>query len=160
MPIPIEALELENRSIGQNGAATLAAAYQILKGEWEAGVREREVALHLLFLAWYGLCEPSHLTGFDEMPAQVTELEHTFNQVYRFIQPTIDSDPELLYVVGVMAHLFPYLLGDAATWIERSKQYRQQYRSLVPTGLDPAIFHGRGAYGDYFAGQAQVVNGY
>jgi hypothetical protein len=160
MPIPVEALEFENRSIGQNGEATLAAAYQILKREWEAGVREREVALHLLFLAWYGLCEPTHLTGFDEMPAQVNELEHTFNQVYHSLQPNIDSDPEMLYVVGLMAHLFPYLLGDEATWIERSKHYRQRYRSLAPTGLDSAIFRGRGAYGDYFAGQTQVVNGY
>ncbi len=160
MTIPIEVLELENRSLGRDGEATLAAAYQMLKCEWDEGVREREVILHLLFLTWYGLCEPGHLTGFDENSTQWAELEHVFNEVYSSIQHTIDNDPEMLYVVGLMAYLFPYLLGDEAVWSKRSEQYRLQYRSLVPNGLDPAIFRGRGAYGDYFSGQAQVVNGY
>ena len=119
MSLPPDVLELENRSLGRHGAPTLASAYERLKQYWDAGNREREVALHLLFLAWYGLCEPPHITGFethnmpsDELQARFTELQDTFNQVHKAIESQIDDDPEMLYVVGLMAHLFPYLLGD------------------------------------------------
>jgi hypothetical protein len=160
MPFPLIALELENRSLGQNGEPALAGAYGVLKREWDAGNREREVLLHLLFLAWYGLCEPAHITGFVLQDGLDGELQDTFNQIFAYVQPDIDRDAEMLYVVGLMAHLFPYLLGDTRKWQRRSQRYQRQYRALVPQGLDPSIFQHRGAYGEYFAGQAQVRNGY
>ena len=66
MPIPEEALDLENRSIGINGEPTLAAAYEILKNQWNNGERDRELGLHLMFLAWYGTSEPEYITGFSD----------------------------------------------------------------------------------------------
>lgn len=51
MPISQKALDLENRSIGINGEPTLAAAYEILKEQWNSGDRDREIGLHLMFLS-------------------------------------------------------------------------------------------------------------
>ncbi len=112
MPLPQFALELENRSLGPAGEPTLAAAYQVLKREWDAGNSDRESLLHLLFLTWYGLAEPVHITGFDISDTLTDELRETFNLVHTYIQPSITTDAEMLYVVGLMAHLFPYLLDD------------------------------------------------
>ncbi|MBI3411599.1 MAG: hypothetical protein HY040_24995 [Planctomycetes bacterium] len=59
-----------------------------------------------------------------------------------------------------MSALAPWLLGDNDTWEQRSREYHVKYRELKPTGLEPAVFVGRGAYGDYFGGQARVKGGY
>ena len=67
----------------------------------------------------------------------------------------------MLFVVGLMAHLSPWLLGgDHKVREERSGRYRTMYRRLAPEGIDPRVFTGRGAYGDDFAGQARVPGGY
>jgi len=159
MPIPNEVLELENHSSDVNGELNLASAYRILKQMWDAGNRDRELILHLMFLAWYGLCEPPHITGFHE-EAISNELVMIFNQVHEYVQSTIANDVEMLYVVGLMAHLFPHLLGDHDVWLRRSEEYRLMYRALKPNGIEPSIFQNRGAYGEYFGSQAKVVNGY
>jgi hypothetical protein len=70
------------------------------------------------------------------------------------------SDAEMLYVFGLMAHVFPWVLGDKKTWETRSRQYRVAYRKLEPEGIRPEAFAGRGFYGDYFADQARVKDGY
>jgi hypothetical protein len=54
----------------------------------------------------------------------------------------------------------PYLLGDNDEWEARSVRYRRRYRESFPDGLDPALFEGRGAYGDYFGGHARLKGGY
>ena len=61
MGIPQEALELEERAI--QGEPTLGRAYELLLGQWNSGDRSRELALHLMFLAWYLCIEPPFLTG-------------------------------------------------------------------------------------------------
>lgn len=61
----------------------------------------------------------------------------------------------MLYVVGLMAHLAPWLLGDRADWSERSQSYRARYGALRPNGIDPATFDGRGVYGAYFQSHAR-----
>ena len=160
MPIPQRALDLENRSIGTGGEPTLAAAYKILKEEWLNGDRERELGLHLTFLSWYGLVEPGHLTGFFESDEMRRELNRTLTEVHEYFEPQIYQDPEMLYVVGLAAHLFWFMFDDASTWEKRGIDYRLCYRALVPNGLDPALFHNRGAFGDYYSGQAAVNGGY
>jgi hypothetical protein len=39
-------------------------------------------------------------------------------------------------------------------------EYRKRYRDLLPNGIDPTIFHNRGAYGAYYCGQAKISGGY
>ena len=76
------------------------------------------------------------------------------------LEGSIKDDSECLYVVGLMASLTPYLLGDTeAAWEVRAKSFQARYRELLPEGLDPEVFRDRGAYGKYFAGQVAVPGG-
>ena len=161
MNIPDALLALESKSIGRDGQPTLGEALVLGLDEWRSGNSDRELRLHLLFLAWYCSIEPSHLTGLDRTTIASSELEGIFQDVYATFAEVISNDAETLYVVGLMAHLSPWLLGeDVPTWEARSKEFQKRYRELLPDGISPNRFRGRGAYGDYFAGQAAVEGGY
>ncbi len=160
MPITQKALDLENRSIGIDGEPTLADAYVILKDQWKNGDRDRELGLHLMFLSWYGIIEPGHLTGFSETDGLRQELMQMLTEVHAYFEPQIYQDAEMLYAVGLAAHVFWFMFDDDLAWEKRSIEYRQPYRALMPNGIDPAIFHNRGAYGEYYAGMAEVEGGY
>jgi hypothetical protein len=162
MPISPKALELEMQSIGARGAPTLGAAFEVLREQWRQGERDRELALHLMFLAWYLNLEPPHLTGLDESRVSTGELPRVFNEVHDWLLPegSGSEDTEALYVAGLPASMAPWVLGDVQLWTARSESYRVRYRQLVPAGLAPSLFEGRGAYGDYYAGQARVLGGY
>jgi hypothetical protein len=157
MPIPQAAVDLENRE-------QLADAYEILKQLWSEGNRDRELALHLIFLTWFGIIEPVQLTGFPDTEEMRHELKLMFKEVHARFESQIYQDAEMLYVVGVIAQMHWFMLDDeieiAKAWEARGQKYHEQYRALAPHGIDPLIFLNRGAYGDYFAGQAKVVEGY
>jgi hypothetical protein len=164
--LPKRVLRLENRSIGRDGGhgrrgePTLGQALEAALAEWRAGNRDRELGLHLLFLAWYCSLEPPHLTGFDA-GAALFDLPSIFVEVYETFAPGNLDDVEFLYVVGLMAHLSPWLLGEKVeTWESRSEQFRKRYRQLAPQGLPASRFRGRGAYGHYFASQVVVPGGF
>ena len=158
---PDAILALENRSVGSNGEPTLGEALALAIQDWEAGSNDRELRLHLLFLAWYCSLEPPHLTGCDEIVVPSARLPEVFSAVHETFVGSILDDAEALYVVGLIAQLTPWLLGgDQETWETRSRVYRARYKALVPEGLTPSTFRGRGAYGDYFAGQVQVPDGF
>ena len=160
MPISQKALDLENRSIGINGEPALAAAYEILKVQWNNGDRDREVGLHLMFLAWYGLVEPGNLTGFFENEDLTNELNQTLSEVHAYFEPQIYDDVEMLYVFGLAADMFWYMYDNASEWEKRSIEYQKRYRALTPNGIDPKIFQNRGAYGEYYLGQLEIEGGY
>lgn len=155
MPIPAEALELENRHIGSDGEPTLGEAFKILRTEWEQGNRDRELCLHLLFLCWYGLAEPPFLTGF--LGPEFDDVQEFFAEVFEHVRPDIENDPEMLYTIGLGARLFGYMLpGGEKVWDPKSEEFRRRYRHLCPEGLDPSIFSNRGYYGEYYSHQAGV----
>lgn len=160
MAFPRDVLELENRSLSRSGEPTLFRAYERLLAEWRGGSRDREVGLHLMFLAWYLLCEPPYFTGFLEESVPSSTLAGVFHEVHDHFEPTIRNDAEMLYVVGLMAKLFPYLLGSEAEMTALGEQYLSLYRTLVPGGLPPDVFAERGAYGSYFAEQCRFGGGY
>jgi hypothetical protein len=154
-------MDLENRSVGARGEPTLGNALELAVAEWRAGNRDRELRLHLLFLCWYCSLEPPFLTGLNESSVSSAGLARLFQDVYESFANGILDDAECLFAVGLMAQLAPWALGeDVATWESRSKAFRERYRSLAPGGLSPALFQGRGAYGDYFAGQVSVPGGF
>lgn len=138
----------------------MAATYFILKKRWQNGDRDRELGLHLMFLAWYGLIEPGHLTGFTESEELTRELNQTFSAVHDHFEPQIYRDAEMLYVFGLAAYMFWYMFDDADKWKKRATDYQKQYRAIRPNGIDPEIFHGRGAYGEYYAEQSEIEDGY
>jgi len=160
MSIPTQALELENRNNGIDGEPTLSAAYDMLKTCWRSGDRDREIALHLFFLSWYGLIEPSYLTGFEDRPDIREDLNKMLAETHDYLEPLTSNDAEILYIAGLAAHLFWFMFGDAEAWRQRALDYRTCYRMLAPNGIDPAVFHNRGAYGHYYAHQAGVKDGY
>ena len=155
-------MELENRYFSDRGEPTLGPAFALILDQWRSGARDRELGLHLLFLAWYLMVEPSFLTGFDETRVSSEELAAVFHEVHDWLLPDGigTQDAEALYAVGLMAALSPWLLGDIEEWTRRSEAYRNRYRELLPHGLDPEVFDGRGAYGEYFGSQAAVKGGY
>src|SRR5262249_20685397 len=140
MSIPRQALDLENRSIGRGGEPTFSRAYQLLLAEWRAGVRNRELGLHLMFLAWYLLCEPPFLTGLDKGDVESSGLSAVFREVHEHFLPTISDDPEMLYAVGLMAQLFPYVLGDEEKFEALSREYLELFKTLAPRGLPSNVF--------------------
>jgi len=152
MSLTADVLALENRAIGRGGEQTLPLAYERLLEQWRGGARGREVALHLAFLAWYMLAEPPFLTRASE--AVVPSLPAVFSEVHDYLLPRADDDAEVLYVFGLMADLFPWVLGGEHTWEARAQTYLRKYRTIEPAGLRPEVFAGRGFYGDYFAGHA------
>jgi hypothetical protein len=160
MEISPEAIELENRSIGRFGEPTLGQALEILLQQWDFGIRSRELALHLLFLCWYLMLEPPHITGMEASNPIADRLQAVFNEVHNHFRTSITNDAEMLYVVGLMAHLTPWLLGETNQWESISANYQGLYRQLAPNGLDPLLFQNRGAYGDYFGHQASIKDGY
>jgi hypothetical protein len=155
LSIPPEVMKLENRSIGLGGEQTLVPAFDQLLACWRSGDRDREVGLHLMFLAWYLRVEPPFLTGCNEAAIPWQTLVNTFEEVHDHFGPVIRGDAEMLFCVALMAHLDTWCFRDEALWASRSKEYQKVCRLLCPTGLDPAIFSGRGAFGAYFAGHAR-----
>jgi len=154
-------LDLENRHSETNGEPTLGRALALATREWLVGNRDRELRLHLLFFSWYCNLEPPHLTGCGDDVALSSALPQLFHDVYATFEDTIKDDAECLYVVGLMARLTPWLLGeDVGTWEARSAAFRVRYRELLPNGLQPTLFEGRGAYGEYFGSQVAVPGGF
>lgn len=156
MPLPDDILQIENEYVARGGKPALGRAYAALKREWAAGNRDREVGLHLLFLSWFCYAEPACLTGLPTSPGEIA----VFHTVLSHFDQEIESDPEMLYVVGLMTDLFPWIFGDQSLWEARSRVMQQKYRALAPAGISPEIFSDRGAYGAYFMGHARLAGGY
>jgi hypothetical protein len=158
--LPPEVRLLEQRSLGAPGEATLGEAYALLLNYWRSGSRDRDIGLHLLFLAWYLMLEPAHITALGEDAPAAQELQSTFSEVHsRYVGP-LANDAEFLYVVALMALQSPLLLGDQESWTELGENYRAKYRSLCPQGISADVFDKSNAYGNYFAEQVRVKNGF
>ena len=123
--------------------------------EWKAGNHTRELGLNLMFHCWYLLEEPAIHTGFDPIRVEDFDPTRIFNEVHDSFALEIRNDPEMLYTVGLMAQRSPWALGDETLWTARSLEYRNLYKLLEPSGLDPKLFAGRGDYGKYFAHQLE-----
>lgn len=128
-------------------------AYRKLRSGWDAGDRDREHALHLLFLAWMHWADPPFVTGMEEDP-HAQELWH---EVFAYFGCEGSSDAEFLHVAGLMAQLFPYILGDEQAWEAAAERMKMRSLQLRPDGFPPELFEGRGDYGEYFAHHASYV---
>ena len=107
------------------------------------------------------MVEPEHITGFPASGGYMNSaLQKIFSDIHTYYEPTINDDPEMLYVVGLIANMFGFMFDDPDKWEKFAEEYRWRYRTTYRYGIDPKIFSNRGAYGDYFQGQANVENGY
>jgi hypothetical protein len=127
-------------------------AYLHLKARWLAGERERDLALQLMFFAWMHWAEPPFVTGMADDPS----APGLWREVFDSLSVEQSADAEILFVSGIMAHLFPWVLGNEQEWEQRGEKLMTRAREVAPGGIAPAIFEGRGEYGRYFARQAAV----
>lgn len=136
-------------------AMELEPDYRRLKAAWELGNRDREDALHLLFLAWMHWADPSFVTGMEYDP----DADDLWRSIFRYFDGETSNDAEFLHVAGLMAGLFPWGLGDEIEWASRAKRLEARSLKLKPEGFSPEFFEGRSDYGDYFAHQARASAG-
>ena len=137
----------EQGYLGPNGGPVLGQAFDMLLARWAAGERDRETALRLLYLSWYANCEPPFLTG---LPTE-RDTASICSEAFAALGGTDTSDPEVCFVVGLMAELFPWCLGDEAYWVEVGHLLTHRAVKLQLGGPSPSVFAGRGAYGEYFS---------
>ena len=121
-------------------------AYSTLRSRWIAGERDRELALNLSFFAWMHWADPPSITGLSDDPAAAGLWHETFN----YLGGEQSSDPEALFVFGLMANLFPWALGDYDEWTERAGRMEARLSQIQPSGLPVSTFEDRGEYGNYF----------
>lgn len=129
----------------KRGESSLGEAFEALRDRWEQGERDRETALRLLFLSWYTLAEPVWLTGLPDS----SDVFAWFKRVSEHLDETLGSDKEYHFVLGYMATAYPWCCGDEAEWAKRGPKHLKKVKSLE-SAVDPGIFSGRGAYGQYF----------
>ncbi len=127
-------------------------AYWALRGGWAAGDRDRERALHLLYLAWWHWAEPDFQTGLSYDSDAVKQ----WHDIFLHFGGEASSDPEFLYVAAIMAEITPWAFGDEHVWAGAADRMTDRSLLLQPSGFSPEAFSGRGDYGDYFAHQSNV----
>lgn len=137
------------------GTMQLEPDYRRLKAAWELGHRDREDALHLLFLAWMHWADPPFVTGMEDDP----EADKLWRMIYGYFGGEESTDAEFLHVAGLMAGIFPWGLGDEVEWASRATRMQTRSLDLKPDGFSPEFFEGRSDYGDYFAHQARASDG-
>lgn len=133
------------------GTMELEPDYRRLKAAWELGHRDREDALHLLFLAWMHWADPPFVTGMEEDP----DADDLWRTIFGYFDGEKSKDAEFLHVAGLMAGLFPWGLGDEVEWAARATRMEARSLDLKRDGFPPEFFEGRSDYGDYFAHQAR-----
>lgn len=130
----------------------MEADYRRLKSAWRAGGCSDDEALHLLFMAWMHWAEPPFLTGLEDDP----EVVALWLELFAHFGGEEALNTEFLHVAGMMAHLFPWMLGDDLDWSARGERMMARALTIRTDGFTPGVFEGRGAYGEYFAHQARA----
>jgi hypothetical protein len=151
----------------KHGAPTLGAAAEALLRRWRHDLRDQETCVRLLFLIWYGCAEPPFLTGLEkELPSAQNIIDEIGGEGA--------LPAETLFVLGVLASMFPYCFEGEAVWESKSRELLKRATELEPasrlfadwaffvneasstmnlrTRIAPEIharFNGRGALGEY-----------
>jgi hypothetical protein len=127
----------------------MKAEWDGLLAQWLNGSQTREGALRLLFLSWYSCSEPPHLSGLEGVKPQ----EGLVDGLFKFLGGEETQDVEVLFVIAVMGEVAAWCLGEDDRWRTTANIFRSRLDNRVP---DSELFAGRGAYGEYFAHQAQT----
>jgi hypothetical protein len=147
-----EITAVENDYALPSGKPRLGGAYAMLLARWQAGRRDLETGLRLMFLAWYTNAEPPFLTG---LPTQEDTMQ-VFREVFDHFGGITSNEPELLFAAGLMCGMFPWCCGAEEEWSARSGECMKAAWRLKPEGYPPVHFEGRGAYGDYFTHMVRI----
>ncbi len=123
----------------------MQAEYDRFKARWLAGERNTALACRLMFHAWMHWADPSFITGLSDDPEAVDIWLGAFESE----RGESSTSAEFLYVAGLMARLFPWMLGDVQTW--EVLGLRMQARGQSQLGL--RTFDGDTEYDRYFTHQ-------
>jgi hypothetical protein len=126
--------------------------YQRLRAGWLAGDRDRERALHLLFLTWWHWAEPDFLTGLSDDPVALG----LWQEIFGHFGGEVSTDAEFLFVASVMTTVTPWAFGNEDAWADAGESMMARSLVIQPGGFGPSAFEGRGEYGDYFAHQSRT----
>ena len=102
-----------------------------------------------MFHAWMHWADPPLVTGLSDDP----EAQQLWRDVFDYMGGEVSEDAEFLFAAGLMAELFPYVLGDEGEWAARGSLMKQRALSLQSTALPVSVFQDRGGYGEYFTHQ-------
>lgn len=142
-----DVIKIEDAYCGLSGRPSLGEAYAMLSERWAAGHRDRETALHLLFLNWFAIAEPNSLTGLPE----IVRADPDPQSILKVLQGSKGQDLELDFVLWIMTEVCPWGLGgDESFWVDLGAALKPQSASSLPS---VETFQDRGAYGHYFAHQ-------
>lgn len=133
----------EINSSEQKDVNALGESFSLLLARWQAGARDEETAVRLLFLCWYRVVEPLWLTGLYE------ETGSLFTEVFEQAGGEEHATPLVLLAVGVMAGMFPWVVGDEIAWAETAERLERKARELQPD-IGSESFSGLGEAGRYF----------
>jgi len=140
---------IEDEYYSPSHAPSLGRAYDALVERWMEGAHDRETALRLLFLIWYGFAEPSPFTGLrDVNRIRVVDL-------FQRLGGEFSTDAEVLFVVSVMCRVAPWALGDEVYWRGVGERFADRLKGRNAEGLGRQTFTRRGAYGHYFSNRWQ-----
>jgi len=153
IPSLIEINQVEKGYVGEEGRPVLGLSFDLLMARWAAGERDKETALRLLFLGWYAHCEPPFLTGLHEVAQTICA------EAFAALGDVHTSDPEVCFVVSVMADAYPWAFGDESRWTQIGQALSVRVAELQPNGVPLNVFSGRGAYGAYFTRAVAVRTG-
>jgi hypothetical protein len=137
------------------GVQLMEEDYQKLRAGWAAGDRDRERALHLLYLSWWHWAEPDFLTGLSDDPTVV----QLWRDIFADFGGEASVDAEFLFVAAIMAEVTPWAFDDEDAWATAADMMMARSLLLKPDGFSPAAFEGRGDFGKYFAHQASTPRG-
>jgi hypothetical protein len=141
---------IENEYHSSLHTPSLGRAYDALVSRWKEGAWDRETALRLLFLIWYGAAELPYFTGLKDVNRT------RINELFQRLGGEFSTDPEVLFVVAAMCQTAPWALGDETYWSGVNELFRLRLRERPQSGLSKQTFAGRGAYGHYFASRWEV----
>ncbi|KQN82840.1 hypothetical protein ASE90_08665 [Sphingomonas sp. Leaf67] len=127
--------------------------YQKLRAGWAAGDRDRERALHLLYLSWWHWAEPDFLTGLSDDP---TALQ-LWRAIFEHFGGRASVDAEFLFVAAIMIEITTWAFGDEDAWAKVADMMIARSLLLKPDGFSAASFEDRGCFGVYFAHQASTL---
>lgn len=125
----------------RNNTNDLSEVLSLLMARWQAGARDEETAIRLLFLCWYSIVEPPFLTGLPDYSSFFAEI---FEQAGGEDQAT----PLVLLAVALMAEMFPWAVGDEVEWTEQAERLESKAKMLLPD-MGETNFSGFGAAGRY-----------
>lgn len=113
----------------------------------------RELALQLMFLAWWHWAEPDFLTGLSDDP----EAMPLWRILIEDFGGENSDDPEFLFIAGIMLNITPWALpGDEHTNDELAKRMEARSAELRPQGFEPGYFDEDREYGEYFAHHSRM----